>query len=543
MRLASIPLHLLLTGTAMALLIGGTGHAQEKAKPKSRAEITPYLGVDQTLVTDLAGGNGDTLTYTSVIVGVDASVRSRSTEVRANLTYQHQFSWTGDQPDSDVISGLVKARTGLAGRALQLEGGVLATRVRTDGFTGANGSLAGAASKSQVYSAYVGPTFTSRVGDIDVNAAYRLGYNRLEDGFDSGISGAPQLDSFDESWTHVATASVGVQPDVILPIGIAVGVGYQREDAKQLDQRFEDKWGRLDITLPVTGDLAVVGGVGYQSIEISNRDALRDTITGAPVRDGSGRFVTDRNSPRLLSYDNDEMIWDVGIVWRPSRRTSLNLTVGHRYGSESVRGAFSWQPDERTSLTISLFDSVDSFGRALSGNLANLPDNFIVTRNPFSGDINGCAFGAGGSSCFSDTLSGIRTANYRNRGLTATYAHNSGPWRYGLAVGYSRRKFLGEDPIFVGVSGRSDENYFAAAALGYALDDRSGIDFNFYANEFKSGISGVADVFNAGAYISYHRRITRKLQGNASIGVDHAKAQGVDSVLTGLAQIGIRYSF
>ncbi|HEX7822755.1 MAG TPA: hypothetical protein VF463_19300 [Sphingobium sp.] len=538
-----LPRHLLLAVSLGALLAGGAAHAQDRAKSKSRVQINPYLGLDQSVVADLKGGTRDTLTYTSVIAGVDASIRNRSTEVRANLAYQHQFTWTKGQPDSDVVSGIVTARTNVAGRALQLEGGVLATRVRTDGYTGANGNLAGAGSKSQVYSAYVGPTFTSKVGDLDVKAAYRLGYNRLENGADSALTGAPLLDSFSESWTHVATASVGVQPNVILPIGIALGVGYEREDATQLSQRYEDKWGRVDVTVPVSSDLAVIGGVGYQSIRISNKDALRNSVTGAPIRDSGGRFITDPASPRILSYDNDEIIWDAGILWRPSRRTSLSLTVGHRYGSESVRGSLSWQPDERSSLTVSLFDSVDSFGRALSGNLANMPDDFIVTRNPFSGDVNGCAFGASGSSCLTDTLSGIRTANYRNRGLSASYARNAGPWRYGIGLGYSRRKFLGSDPIFVNVNGLSDENYFAAAALGYAIDDRSNIDFNLYANQFKSGISGVSDVFNAGAYLTYHRRVTRRLQGHASVGVDQVKAQGVESVLTGLAQIGVRYSF
>lgn len=524
---------LLIAASFGALLAGGAVHAQEKARPKSRMEVRPFLGVDQTVVTDLSGGNGETLTYTSVIVGVDANIHNRSTEVRANLAYQHQFTWSDRDPDSNVISGVVSARTNVAGRALQLEGGVMASRIRTDGFTGANGNLASAGSKSQIYSAYAGPTLTTRVGDLDVNAAYRLGYNRLEDGFDNALSSTPFLDSFDESWTHVATASVGVQPDVILPIGIAVGVGYQREDASQLSQRFEDKWGRLDVTVPLTDDLAAIGGVGYQSIQISNKDAVRDTATGLPIRDNNGRFSTDPASPRILSYDNEEMIWDVGILWRPSRRTSLQLTVGHRYGSESVRGSLSYQPNQRTSLTISLFDSVDSFGRALSGNLANLPDNFIVTRNPFSGDING----------FNDTLSGIRTANYRNRGVAASYSYQSGPWRYGLGLGYSRRKFLGNDPVFVNVNGLSDENYFAAGAVSYALDDRSSIDFNAYANQFNSGIAGLADVFNAGAYLSYHRRVTHRLRGIASVGVDHVKAQGVDSVLTGLAQLGMRYSF
>jgi hypothetical protein len=526
----------LAAASASALLVASPAHAG------SRAEIHPYIGVDQTVVSNLSGGTGDTLTYTSAIVGVDARIKNRSTEVQANLSYQHQFSWTDSSPDTDVISGVVRARTDV-GRSLHLEAGALATRVRTDGLTGANGNLAGAGSKSQIYSAYVGPTFKSRVGDLDVSATYRLGYNRLEDGYNGAFSNTPQLDSFDQSWTHVASASVGMQPGVLLPVGWVASVGYQREDASQLDQRFEDKWGRLDVTLPLTPDFAAIGGVGYEAIRISNRDALRDTTTGEPIRDTSGRFVTDPNSPRLLSYDNSEIIWDVGILWRPSRRTSATLTYGHRYGSESVRGSLSWQPDDRSSLNVTLFDSIDSFGRALSGNLANLPDNFVVTSNPFTGDINGCAFGTGGNACLNDTLSGIRTANYRNRGISASYSYRGGSWRYGIGVGYSRRKFLGNDPVFSAVNGLSDENYFAAASLGYAIDDRSGIDANLYANKFLSGISGVSDVFNAGAYLNYHRRFARKLQGNASVGLDHTKARGVDGVLTGLAQIGLRYSF
>ncbi|CAN5161684.1 hypothetical protein BH10PSE13_BH10PSE13_02090 [soil metagenome] len=519
-----------------ASLFAPPAHAERKA------ELHPYLGLDQTVVGDLSGGgNRETLTYTSAIVGLNARIHNRTTEVQANLAYQHQFTWSGNSGDSDVVSGLVQARTTLA-RGLQLEGGALATRVRTDGFTGANGSLAGPGSRSQVYSAYAGPTYAGQIGDVTVNAAYRLGYNRVESGFDTALAGSPLLDSFDDSITHSLTASVGVQPGVLLPIGIAASVGYAREDASQLDQRYDDKWGRVDVTVPLTPDLAAIGGVCYQAIEISNRDALRDTA-GTPIRDGNGRFITDSASPRLLSYDNDEVIWDVGVLWRPSRRTSLSLTYGHRYGSESVRGSFSWQPDRNSSVNISIFDSIDSFGRALNGNLANLPQNFTVNRNPFSGDISGCAFGMGGASCFSDSLSGIRTANYRNRGIVGSYSRRAGPWNYGIGLGYSRRKFVGDDPVFAGVSGVREENYFAAGQLGYAIDERSGINANLYANKFESGIAGVADVFNAGAYLNYYRLISRRLQANASVGLDHAERSGVDSVLSGLAQIGIRYQF
>lgn len=532
------PRHVLRLLGLAAICAGGTAHAERKT------EINPYLGVDQTVITDLHGGNGDTLSYTSVVVGVDARIEGKNAEVQANIAYEHQFSWTKGTPDQDVISGLVSARVDLVRDALSLEGGALATRVRTDGFTGANGNLAGAGSRSQVYSAYVGPTFRAQLGDLDVSAAYRLGYNKLESGFDTALSGAPSLDSFDESWTHYGTVSIAMQPDVVLPFGWQARLGYEREDASQLDQRFEDKWARLDLTLPVSPDFAVVGGVGYEKITISNRDALRDP-GGDPVRDAGGRFVTDTASPRLLAYDSDEIIWDAGIMWRPSRRTSAELTVGHRYGSMRYTGSFNWQPDSRSSLNISLYDSVDSFGRALNGNLANLPSGFSVTRNPFSGDLGGCAFGGaeGGGVCFTDSLVGIRAANFRHRGITASYAHTAGPWNYGIGAGYSRRKFIANDALFAGVNGVTDENYFGTIALGYAFDDRSGIDASIYANQFDSGFAGVADVFNAGAYVSYHHQFRRRVQATASVGVDHAKQGGVDSVLTVLAQIGVRYQF
>ena len=44
-----------------------------------------------------------------------------------------------------------------------------------------------------------------------------------------------------------------------LPFGWAVSVGYDREDAGQLDKRFEGKYARADVTVPVTAN-ARAGG-------------------------------------------------------------------------------------------------------------------------------------------------------------------------------------------------------------------------------------------------------------------------------------------
>src|SRR3546814_13146596 len=83
--------------------------------------------------------------------------------------------------------------------------------------------------------------------------------------------------------------------------------GYDREDASQLDQRYEAKYARADITVPVSANVALLGGVGYENIEIGQRSALLD-VDGNPVIDNDGRFVTDKDSPRRLSYDQDGLI-------------------------------------------------------------------------------------------------------------------------------------------------------------------------------------------------------------------------------------------
>ena len=37
---------------------------------------------------------------------------------------------------------------------------------------------------------------------------------------------------------------------------------------------------------------------------------------------GLGRFVTNEAAPRQIAYETDGLIWDAGVLWRPSRRTA-----------------------------------------------------------------------------------------------------------------------------------------------------------------------------------------------------------------------------
>lgn len=527
------------TAGAALLLVG----LASPAWAGKRTDVSPYIELDQVFITDLKGGSDDVLTYSSVAVGVDTSIQSRNVEGQLNLRYEHHFSWNNDLGDEDVVSGLARARVNVVGDVLSLEGGAIATRARTDGLGGANGTLIGD-NVSQIYSAYAGPTLATHVGGLSVNAAYRLGYSRVDSDTDvTTPAGVQTLGGYDDSVFHSAQVAVGMQPNG-RPLGWSVSGGYDREDSDQLDQRYEGRHVRADVTVPVSGHVALVGGVGYEDIEISQRDVLLDA-GGNPAVDSKGRFQTDKSSPRELTYDQDGLIWDAGVMWRPSRRTSLEVHVGRRYGSMTYTGALSYRPSERTSLQIAVYDGISSFGRQINDNLSSLPTSFTVASNPFSGDFAGCAFGTqGGGVCFNDVLQAISAANFRHRGVAAQLSSRSGRWDYGVAMGYSRRKFIAPDTgIFAGVNGTLDENYYLNLFAARRLDEKSGIDVQLYANYFDSAALGTIDVYNMGATAGYYRNFTDRLRGTAALGIDSVDADGFESTISALAQLGLRYDF
>ncbi|WP_420144026.1 hypothetical protein [Sphingobium sp.] len=513
-------------------------HAQNASGGK-RTDVVPYLGVDQIVMAPLKG-EGDVLTYTNVTAGVTAQVQTRRVEAVIDLQYNHSFGWGREATDQDVVSGIAHLNANL-GSGFALMSGGLATRIRTDGFAGAAPQRN--SFTSQVYSGYVGPSYTKQLGDFTVNGSYRLGYTRVDDSVNRNFDGFQPDGSFADSFTHSLFGSVGFSPDTVLPgIGLTASAGYDREDASQLDQRFEDLWGRVDATVPVSPTLALVGGVGYEKIEISQRSPELDATTGAPLI-RNGRYVTDKDSPRALIYDFDDIIWDVGVLWRPSRRTTLQARVGERYGGMTYQGSFLWQ-GRNSSFAVIVFDGIDSFGRMINANVAALSGNsFDVARNPFTGDITGCAFSTtGGGQCFNDALSGITDANFRYRGVSTQYAMQNGPWGWGIGAGYSQRKFITPNGQVVLIRGSRDENWYGNAFVNYAISGTDSIDLVGYVNYFDAS-GDRQDVLNYGAFASYFKNLSRRLSASASLGLDGVKADDLETIISAMGQVGLRYSF
>ena len=526
---------------ALAVMTAGPAFAQKK-----RTDISPYIEVGQVLTADLK--DGDVLTYTTISAGVDASIQTQRTQVQLSYRYERRIDYEKDVGDSDIHSGLARAEVQVIPGLLNIEGGAIATRARNDIRGGAPiFGVGNVANVSQVYSAYAGPTLGKRFGALDVSAAYRLGYTKVEQstGFDLPAN-QPRLDSYDDSWSHLATASVGMAPGASgLPFGWGVTGSWQREDAGQLDQRYQSKFIRGDVTVPVSATLALVGGVGYEDIEISQRDALRDAA-GVPLADDRGRYITDPNSPRLIAYDTDGLIWDAGIVWKPSRRTQLEARVGRRYGSMTYTGSFSHQFSPASGVQVTVYDGVQSFGRLLNDNLSRLPTSFTTPAGGLTDGLGGCVFGSTGGTggCLNDAFQSISTANFRARGVNALYSVRRGPLSLGAGLSYAQRRYFA--PRIAGtfsVDGVRDESYSAQGYVGYQIDSVSNVDGNVYVNYYNSGIAGAPNVLGTGATGSYYRTFLPRLTGTISAGIYSSDVETLESSVIAAGLVGLRYDF
>lgn len=531
----------------LALLMGAPLAAKEEEGTPHRSgrlTVDPYIEASQVLNAELSPGN-DTVTYTRLAAGVDADIDGRNTKGALSLRYEHRFGW-GDAPDSDIISGIARGSIALVPRTLTFEAGALATHARTQGNGGAVlGSLVDGVGSTDIYSIYAGPSLRTNFDDLEVTANYRFGYTRVEDGdvFLTGPNGEG-ADVFEESTVHMANVRAGFAPDTLLPVGVGVGGGIYREDISNLDQRIDDRYLRADVTVPVSPTLAFVGGIGYEDVEISSRDALRDG-SGNPVIGPDGRYVTDKSSPRRLAYDVDGLIWDVGVLWRPSPRTSLEAHVGRRYGATSVYGNFSWQATRRSQLNISVYDNVAGFGGQLNRAIDTLPTDFAANRNPISGDLFTCVGSTQqGATCLDNVLGSIRSATFRARGVAATYSVSLTRIDTGVGVGYDRRKFIAaEGTILESANGLTDENIWLAAYLNYRFGDRSSLDTSVRINWFDSGFDLAGDLTSFSATTAYSRVLADRLTGTVALGLDGLSREQVRDLWIASALVGLRYHF
>lgn len=541
---------------AVVALLAALTLTAPAAAAAQRRRVDAYVELDQAVTADLL--NDDAVTYTQVATGVDAAIDTARAHAQVSARYERQFAETRGVGDADEVTGLARASYQLA-RPLTLEAGALGTRTRVD-IRGAAAPVADVAlpgtvfadNTTQLYSVYAGPTLATAAGPVALTAAYRFDWTKVDAPYAAALpAGAGRQDYFDTSTGHQVTASAAIAPGRVLPVGITLSGGYTYEGASQLDQRYDDWFGRGDVLLPVTGTFAVAAGLGYEHIQVTQKDPVV-AANGAPVLDVNGRFETNEVSAPRLAYLTDGLIYDAGVVWRPSPRTRLTATVAHEYGSTTYTGEFDWRIRRDIAFRAAAYDAIETFGHQLAAGLQALPTDF-VDEVGLGQNFNGCVFGAQGSGnagaggCLNDVFQSITTASYRARGFDAILSATSGRNRFGIGAGYANRHLFSprRAPGLV-VYGLDDDSWYAEGFYGRQLGPRSSFDANVFANWYSSAVpvagAGSGSTFGAGATGAYTRSFGR-LGATAQAGIYTFNSRAYDEqwVLQGL--LGARYLF
>ncbi|MHA7818472.1 MAG: porin family protein [Erythrobacter sp.] len=533
-----------LLAACTALAVTAPVHAQEAGDTRT-VRVQPYIEVSQILSAELSPGD-EVVTYTQLAAGVDVNAQGANSGVSVSVRYERNIGY-GDAVDSDTVSGVARGYLAVVPRTLNLEAGALASRTRVDGGGAVSPNpLVSEDATSQIYSVYAGPSLATQVGAVGVTGVARIGYNRFENNDVVLDSAGNPVDVFDDSVTYSGQVRAGTRAGEPLPVGLAVTAGGYQEDISNLDQRVRDVYVRADVTIPVLPSLAIVGGVGYEDVEVSSRDAVRDA-EGNPVFGDDGRLVVDSSSPRVLAFDVDGLLWDVGVLWRPSSRTSLSAHVGERYDSTTYYGSFTYVPNARSALGVSVYDGVSGFGGVLNNSLASLGSDFSALRNPVTGDFGGLVTGGADGEFGSgliNSLGSVRSAAFRGRGINASYTHQIGRLTAALGAGYDRRTFIAAaGTALEAADGLRDESYYVTGALTRRLGQRANIQTNAYINWFEAGNAN-GDLTAMGVSAAYNRSLTDRLSARAALAVDYFDSDfTAEDFATATALLGLRYDF
>ena len=518
----------------------GQGSGDAPAQRGNRV-VQPYIEVSQIVSAQITPGS-DVVTFTQIAAGVDMNLQGRHSGAAVSVRYERNIGYGSDTIDTTTISGVARGTLALVPNKLSLEAGALASRSRVDAGGGTTvNPLVRDNNESRVYSAYAGPSLRTRVGDVGVEGVARVGYNRFEADNALVTQQGQTVDVFDDSVTYLGQLRAGVRPGEVLPVGLSVTAGGFQEDISNLDQRVRDLYVRGDVTVPLTTSLALVAGAGYEDVEISSRDALRDA-NGAPVIGSDGRLVTDTSAPRRLAFDVDGLLWDVGVLWRPSSRTSLQAAVGRRYDSTTYYGTFTYNPSERSSFAVALYDGVSGFGGQLNNSLAGLGSDFQAVRNPVTGDFGGLVSGTQGQALVG-AVGSIRSAAFRGRGVRASYQRTLGRTTAALGAGYDRRTFIAAaGTVLAPLNGIVDESYYLTGGLSREIGQSANITTNAYVNWFDG--AGNNDLTAVGASAAYNQSITQRLSGRAAVSVDYLDSEfTAQDFAVATALLGLRYDF
>ena len=114
----------------------------------------------------------------------------------------------------------------------------------------------------------------------------------------------------------------------------------------------------------------------------------------------------------------------------------------------------------------------------------------------------------------------------------------------GLGAGYLRRKFIGaQGTVLAAADGRTDETYYVNGQISGPIDRLTAFTVGVYDSWYKSGFSDLADVNAIGFNAGLSHQFTRRLVGNAAVGLDALNRNALPDEVIATGQVGLRYNF
>ena len=507
--------------------------------------IKPYIEASHNLDSFLAPTASE-VTYTDLVAGVEVTINGRNNQGVISARVDERIGY-GTVHNSTGVTGLASLSTAILPNTLRIDYGGYAneTYVTNNGATLAN-TPATVGQRQQVYAGYVGPTLSTHLGDIGVTGHYRVGYTSIgENGYDVNNTFRNGIDVFGHSVIQDGRLAAGIRPGQWGWIGFNMIGGYYNEKVSNLDQNLNSEYARGELIIPVTGDLAVVAGGGYEKILVTSRDAVRSPIAPYnPILDTNGRYITDYSAPLYTAMDVADPIWDAGFEWRPSRRTNLEVHVGHRYGQLSEYGSFTYMPSPRQNLSVVVYDNLGGFGGDLNNTLSNLSSQFQTVRDGITGNISSCLSTAAAGGCLGGVLGSANSAFGLAHGATIGYDLHFGRWDTGSGVGYDVHRYISAaQTVDAHVNGKADTYYWFDAFVGAAISSKSQFQTTFNVYKYHSGLVLNSDVTSLRVVSIYQYFPSKHLSFNASLAVNASFNQTQKDAWSSTLSMGVRYTF
>ncbi|MFC3713844.1 hypothetical protein ACFOMD_14805 [Sphingoaurantiacus capsulatus] len=415
--------------------------------------------------------------WNEIGAGIDTSIERRRIDFDLRYRYGHRIAITGPATDKSRHNGSGVLRTEVLSDLLFLDAQANATILNTQrgGVVDPDGDDS---SQQQTFGASIQPSLRHRFGRTQVTARYSYGIFEVDradlprplrigqpiepgSGFQSGASNTRNQSA------SVNIGNVGRSDR----LRWRLTGEYQRDAIEQLDQRFTSKRIGGDGEYAVSRTIGLIANVGYEDI-LDRQDALLiDFATGLPVPDAQGRAQRDPSVLYTTNFDVEGVTYEGGFRLSPSRRTSLIMRAGKRFGDFTASASAQVELAGNIQLLATYTESLNNFGRLFTTLFTDPVSGVVTPIGSFAANgqnsplgSSSCAFGldAQTGSCQFNLTQVATSATFKDQAGAITLARGMGGSGGGSGDGavqisqprfsgsvsgfFNRRSYLGGQP-------------------------------------------------------------------------------------------------